>query len=848
MTLRALGRTAVRVAAHEGNGAALSDWTAEDRETDLRIALDDRDRRIHALEARLDWLERRRLRGRRIARLLLAPLAVVAFPITLPLLARRIWRKRARADRKVRTGRYETTETFGAAAAASSSRTVTPLDVDAEEKADARPDDFALVRIIGNDLAPRHRTGQSRENLAFILEHEPPLADCRKLFLVNRIVDAEEERKIVALLEAAGASYRVLPFDRTAYAALPFEFEDFPDGFFASEAFEALRPEDRDRARVHSYRRKNNAVMHNNGARNAALDWARATAKWALPWDGNCFLTVAAWAEIVADIRAARDNRYFVTPMARLTDNAALLEPEFRPTAEEEPQIVFRFDAEERFDPAHPYGRRPKVELLCRLGVPGPWQDFPLKPWDVRPGPISGEAHRVGRAGWVARLFSGVAEAEGASRVSFDRRGNDRNQAIHAMLVKLDAEMLRAQGFAADRANFYRPDVLAQARGTPWADGLYEVAETALARGPFSVTHKTTVPPSGDRHDYWHPAPYFWPNPATADGLPYVRRDGERVPGTELYDAEADRYDRTRLQRLFDDTTALALAGYVHSEPRFAAAARRRVKVWFLDPATRMAPHLTFAQVRLGHEGNCGAASGLIEFKDLYFFLDAVRLLGPGPERDGLAAWLRPYARWLEQSRQGRAEVLASNNHGTCFDLQLAAIAAFRGDLETLQACYHRSQSRLTGQITAAGDQPFEMDRTLTQHYGAFNLQCWVNLFTLYAGCGLDPWGTAAAERLRTGLEQYLETCAKGWQLPQIKAFDARRLAPLRATAAFAGVAVPPGENAGGQPDFASAPLLLDPHDGVPPFWEAAGFACAPRPLAADDPRAAADPAAAAQS
>ena len=55
-------------------------------------------------------------------------------------------------------------------------------------------------------------------------------------------------------------------------------------------------------------------------------------------------------------------------------------------------------------------------------------------------------------------------------------------------------------------------------------------AQKALLSGPFSVTTKAVTPPSGDKRDYMSQAPYFWPNPATKNGLPYIRRDGERNP------------------------------------------------------------------------------------------------------------------------------------------------------------------------------------------------------------------------------------------------------------------------------------------------------------------------------
>src|SRR6267142_666740 len=45
-------------------------------------------------------------------------------------------------------------------------------------------------------------------------------------------------------------------------------------------------------------------------------------------------------------------------------------------------------------------------------------------------------------------------------------------------------------------------------------------AQKALPSGPFSVVTKDATPPSGDKHDYMSQAPYFWPDPKSANGLP----------------------------------------------------------------------------------------------------------------------------------------------------------------------------------------------------------------------------------------------------------------------------------------------------------------------------------------
>src|SRR5690606_31498285 len=166
--------------------------------------------------------------------------------------------------------------------------------------------------------------------------------------------------------------------------------------------------------------------------------------------------------------------------------------------------------------------------------------------------------------------------------------------------------------------------------------------------------------------DYFHPAPYWWPDPAKPDGVPYIKKDGERVPGTLMYDPESDPYDRTRLQRLFDDGITLALAGLLTDDPRYHEHAAAWLRRWFVDPETRMNPHLLYSQVRRGHNRNEGFCFGIIEMKDIYYYLDAVRIL---ERHDALAAddlsafraWLAEYLDWLLTSRNGRAELRSTN-------------------------------------------------------------------------------------------------------------------------------------------------------------------------------------------
>lgn len=349
-------------------------------------------------------------------------------------------------------------------------------------------------------------------------------------------------------------------------------------------------------------------------------------------------------------------------------------------------------------------------------------------------------------------------------------------------------------------------------------------ADEALSRGRISVIDKTTLPPSGDHHDYWHPAPYWWPNPESPDGLPYVRRDGERVPGTLMYEPDSAKYDRTRLQHLFDDSTMLALAWKFTGREVYVAKAVEHLRCFFLDPLTGMSPHLKYAQVRMGHDGNRGWSTGLIEMKDLYYYLDAVRLMVEsgalgGDELAAFRGWLSKYLRWLLGSFQGTAECRSRNNHGTYYDLQVAAIAAFLDQRELLLQTLQRARNRIADQFAADGSQPEELDRTTTAHYCCFNFQGWANLAGIAEKWGYDLWNHEPADggSLMKGAEWLLAHAGKPWPYKQIDAFDPERFLPV-----WFGLPSAPGGLPRPQVAPSSRYLVkprFHPHDGIRPYW-----------------------------
>lgn len=304
------------------------------------------------------------------------------------------------------------------------------------------PDTFVLYRIIGNDLPPRHASGQSLTNIRFLLENEPPLPGCEKRWVLNRIVDPAAETALLDLLHAHNQRVLRIPFVASDYARVGLDFSRLPSpDFLASDRFRNLSTDTQSRIRVAVHRLKNIYVMNNNGARNAALYEGRTIAKWVLPFDGNCFFTATAWEKLRADVTARPWLKYFVAPMARVLDNQQLLDPAYTPPALEEPQLIFRADAAESFNPECPYGGRPKVELFWRLGIPGLWDDWDTPFWEQPRPRLSPEARQFGVAGWVARLFSGNARLETDVQRGPGQRGHARREAILTLLARLDSSL-----------------------------------------------------------------------------------------------------------------------------------------------------------------------------------------------------------------------------------------------------------------------------------------------------------------------------------------------------------------------------------------------------------------------
>jgi hypothetical protein len=311
-------------------------------------------------------------------------------------------------------------------------------------------------------------------------------------------------------------------------------------------------------------------------------------------------------------------------------------------------------------------------------------------------------------------------------------------------------------------------------------------AQKALTTGPFSVVTKDLVPPSGDKHDYMSQAPYFWPDSSKPKGLPYIRRDGERNPEINKIS------DHRSLDQMINAVETLALAYYYKGNDAYAARAVQLLRAFFLDPATRMNPHLQFAQFIPGV--NTGRGIGLIETRGLTRVVDAIGLLSGSQaltrkDEQELQEWFTKFLAWMLESKNGRDESAAKNNHGTYYDLQVTSFALFLGRKDLARDTLQRArQKRIAAQIEPDGRQPLELARTKAWSYSVGNLDGLMLLARLGENVGVDLWSYQAADgrSIRRALD-YLVPFALGeqkWSYQQLGEWPPEMLFPLLRRAA----------------------------------------------------------------
>lgn len=316
------------------------------------------------------------------------------------------------------------------------------------------------------------------------------------------------------------------------------------------------------------------------------------------------------------------------------------------------------------------------------------------------------------------------------------------------------------------------------------AEGTVETrTPPVLSRPVEGLNPRRTLFPgiTAGRGDYVSYAIYFWPDPATADGLPYVARDGQKNATLIAMG------DAPRLRVFLETTTELGRAWQRTRDGRYARRAGEWLRTWFLDPSTRMNPNLAFSQIRPGST-TVGHGGGIIDLANLPPMLDAIEPLRESDaltaaEWAGIDAWMRAYLEWLRTSPQGAFERNNTNNHFPYLMGQVARIAMFLGEVNLARSTLDEAFARLDDHIAPDGSQPHEVKRVKGFEYSVYSFEAWQRLAAMGARLGRDDAtretakGASLAKAYRY-LEQFTGPGGKPW--PQTgKPFPAAALGRL---------------------------------------------------------------------
>jgi len=296
---------------------------------------------------------------------------------------------------------------------------------------------------------------------------------------------------------------------------------------------------------------------------------------------------------------------------------------------------------------------------------------------------------------------------------------------------------------------------------------------------------KGFTPVSGSKHDYMSQAPYFWYDSTKPNGLPYMRKDGERNPEINKIT------DKKYLVNFEDATKTLALAFYLTGEEKYATKAAELIRYWFFNEDTKMNPNLDYAQ---GVPGiNNGRGIGIIESRAFTGVADAAGLLegsNAWKEDDAklLQQWYTSFLNWMLTSKNGGEEHRAKNNHGTWYYVQVIDFALFTGDKRKAKMLAKESVIRLDSQLTKEGKMPLELERTKALGYSTMNLRGWFEAARLAGEAGVDLWNykTSKGADLRTALNWLMPYALseKKWEYKQIEKYDSNEMYPLLLQAA----------------------------------------------------------------
>lgn len=276
-------------------------------------------------------------------------------------------------------------------------------------------------------------------------------------------------------------------------------------------------------------------------------------------------------------------------------------------------------------------------------------------------------------------------------------------------------------------------------------------ARRMLKEKPVTITSHRCKRSAGGKHDFYSEGDYWWPNPENTEG-PYIQKDGQTNP---------DNFVKHRLAmiRLSEIVATLTSEWLLLGDEKYANHAVKHINAWFIDTATRMNPHMLYAQAIWGRY--TGRGIGLIDAYHLVEVAQCTKTLIEKkviPEKDAakIKEWFNSFLNWMTTHSYGIDEMNAKNNHGTCWVVTASAMADLIGDKEKKQLCKERFKTiLLPAQMAENGSFPLELKRTKPYGYSLFNIDAMCNLAQILSTPEDNLWDfkTTDGKSLKKGME-----------------------------------------------------------------------------------------------
>lgn len=282
---------------------------------------------------------------------------------------------------------------------------------------------------------------------------------------------------------------------------------------------------------------------------------------------------------------------------------------------------------------------------------------------------------------------------------------------------------------------------------------------------PIHITDDVQkLAPSLDPRDNISLSPYWWPDPDTEDGLPYIRNDGIKNPGRKLYRCG----DLCGIMTLGAEN--LAFLYLITGQEEYAAKATSFLRAFYLDPDKGMNPNLVFVQHVPGMKRIRG--TGLLSSGRMTSAVNAAQMMSGSEswtdkDEADMQDWAAAYLYWMEYSTHGQEEHRGENNHAMWYEVNREHLALYSKEYNYLAEILLKYQyPRLSKQVAADSTMPQETARTLGLHYTTYTLNSVAQTSIIARKIGLNDVWTHTGDNGR-GMLWALDFIIPYWQAPE---------------------------------------------------------------------------------